>query len=639
MKTFIRKALALSFLVVSAGTMHAQIISTVAGNGVAAYGSDNVPATATPLNEPHGVAFDAFGNMYIADALNHRVRKVDAFGVITTIAGNGTAGNLGDGGPATAAELRTPYAVAFDHSGNLYVGDLANCTVRKITPSGTILPFAGLGGIGNTGDGGPATAALLGDVSGVAVDANDNVYITLTGYNCVRKVDAAGIITTVAGTGVLGFSGDGGPATAAKLNTPHSVAFDAAGNMYIADQYNCRVRKVSTGGIITTVVGSGTCGSSGNGGPATAADITNPTGITFDAAGNMYVACYNELVVRKVDPAGIISAFAGVTYVSGYNGDDGIADTSQLNYPYNVAAGPDGNIYIADQLNNRIRKVTSPPCTTVHAGTVSSIYGDTICTGESALLNTNAMNAGSGFMYLWQFSPDGVTWFYGSSTAPGYLTDPLTAVRYYRFIAMCPAAGADTSAAIAITPVNSLVPSVTITASPGVTISVGVSDTFRATVVNGGTTPAYQWIKNGVPIPGAVNSAYITDTLADNDTISCIVHSSVLCTTPDSAISNMQIIHLVPDGISQAPNYGSKISIYPNPGRAAFHVAGSVLGSDISIQVYNATGTLVYTTTASAAGNKMDALVSLPATCADGIYTVRIRSGSQTEVLLFSLHR
>ena len=241
------------------------------------------------------MAADGAGNLYIADSGNHRIRKVDSSGTISTIAGSGEFGFGGDGGPAIDARLNYPSGVAVDGAGNVYIADLGNQRIRKVDSTGTITTIAGsgetgFGGGGFGGDGGPATEAQLNYPRGVAIDGAGNVYIADQGNQRIRKVDSTGTITTIAGSGERGFSGDGDPATEAQLNYPWGVAVDGAGNVYIADLGNHRIRKVDSLGTITTIAGSGEFGFGGDGGPAIDARLNYPSGVAVDGAGNLYIA-------------------------------------------------------------------------------------------------------------------------------------------------------------------------------------------------------------------------------------------------------------------------------------------------------------------------------------------------------------
>lgn len=360
--SFITKTIAGAILflyVVFAGIspVAAQTISLFAGAlEMGGYGGDGGPATAAYLNLPDGVALDAVGNLYIADRNNNVVRKVNTSGVISTFAGTSTAGYSGDGGPATAAELHSPESVAVDASGNVYIADNANNAIRVVNSSGIIRSFAGNGTPSYTGDGGPATAAMLRTPYGLAVGSG-NVYFSDNGNNVVRKVNSSGIISTIVGTGALGYSGDGGLATAATLNTPGGLAVDGSGNVYICDAANYVVRKVNSAGIISTFAGDGFGGTFGDGGPATAARLFDPWGIAVDGSGNVFIATGGGNCIRKVNSSGIISTYAG-NGVFGYSGDGGPAISAQLYYPNGVAVDLSHNLYIADKGNNRIRIVT-----------------------------------------------------------------------------------------------------------------------------------------------------------------------------------------------------------------------------------------------------------------------------------------
>jgi sugar lactone lactonase YvrE len=352
-------------------------ISQFAGSAVLGpgYSGDAGPAIDAQLNSPYSTAVDSSGNVYIADFGNYVVRKVSPAGTITTFAGTGTSGTSGVGGYATSAQLMGPTALAADSSGNIYIADGPGNRVLKVLTSGIIVQFAGSATASSLGDGGPATSALLNYPFALAVDASGNIYIADTGNHRVRKV-AGGVITTVAGNGTLGFTGDSGPATAAMLNAPQGVTVDSSGNIYISDTGNQRIREVSSG-VIQTIAGSGTPGYSGDKGPATAATVKNPHGLAVDPFGALYVADTGNNVVRKI-AGSLISTVAG-TGVAGFTVDGGAATSSPLNGPYGVGLDPTGaDLYIADTGNNEVRLVTLP----IFTGVIPHVAaGSTYSTG------------------------------------------------------------------------------------------------------------------------------------------------------------------------------------------------------------------------------------------------------------------
>jgi uncharacterized protein (TIGR03437 family) len=333
-------------------------ISTVAGNGVVGLSGDGGQATAAAVRAPIGLTVDASGNLYVAQPSDFRVRRVTPGGVISTYAGNGAIGSSGDGGPATSAALSPPLnghqGLATDAAGNLYIADYGNNRVRRVDTTGIITTVAGNGSGIYSGDGGAATNAGIPGPIGVAVDAVGNLYIASYRNARVRKVTPSGNISTFAGSGALGSSGDGGPATSAAFNAPYAVAVDSSGNLYIADQTAARIRKVNSAGVITAVAGSGAHGSSGDGGLATSASL-DPNGLAVDSAGNIYIADQNSRI-RKVNTAGVISTIAG-TGISGFSGDGGPATSATISNPGDVALDAAGNLYLADADNNRVRKI------------------------------------------------------------------------------------------------------------------------------------------------------------------------------------------------------------------------------------------------------------------------------------------
>jgi trimeric autotransporter adhesin len=351
------------------------IITTVAGDGTTGYKGDGGLATSAGLYYPQGVAVDASGNIYIADTVNHRIRLVTkSTGIITTVAGDGTIEYKGDGGLATSAGLYFPYGVAVDASGNIYIADYYNHRIRLVTKStGIITTVAGDGIAGYTGDGGLATSAGLNYPQGVAVDASGNIYIVDTSNSRIRLVTkSTGIITTVAGDGTIEYKGDGGLATSAGLYYPYGVAVDASGNIYIADTVNGRIRLVTKStGIITTVAGDGSILYKGDGGLATSAGLYSPFGVAVDASGNIYIADTVNSRIRLVTKStGIITTVAGDGTV-GYKGDGGLATSAGLSTPYGVAVDASGNIYIVD--SSRVRLVNPTASTASLAPSLSPL--------------------------------------------------------------------------------------------------------------------------------------------------------------------------------------------------------------------------------------------------------------------------
>ncbi len=342
------------------GVGYAQIITTVAGGGNCGsnYCGDGGQATSAELNYPTGVAFDASGNLFFSDQGNNVVRKINTSGVITTVVGNGSQGFSGDGGVATSAKLYNPTYITFDAAGNLYITDTHNHCIRMVNTSGIISTIAGNGIAGFSGDGGLAINAELKNPSGIVFDIFGNLYIVDTDNFRIRKINTSGIINTIAGNGIQGFSGDGGLATNSELNVAAGIVFSTLGDLYIADQENNRIRKINNSGIITTIAGNGTPGFSGDGGQASSAQLHYPAGICLDSSGNLFVIDTYNNCIRKIDSIGIISTIVGMGTV-GFSGDGGQAILAELNKPAHAVFDAVENLYISDWGNDRIRIVTN----------------------------------------------------------------------------------------------------------------------------------------------------------------------------------------------------------------------------------------------------------------------------------------
>lgn len=436
------------------------IIKTIAGNGISGFSGDNGKAKAAMVSFPTGITVDAAGNIYFSDDGNNRVRKIDTNGVITTIAGNGTFGFFGDGGPATSAELAGPYGLAFDTAGNLYIADNQNERVRVINPSGVINTFAGNGTAGFGGDGGSATAANLNFPMGLVADSNGNVYIADFYNNRVRIVNSQGTINTFAGNGTTGCKGDGGPATLASMGSPggfvisgnslliatggcsrirtvdltsniigtlagskngydgdghtagsseflgpRDVLVDPSGDVVIVDRGNDRVRTVNSG---TQIVQSIAGGFTGDGLKGTDGSLNFPYGINFDSKNNLYIADSDYNRVRELSASGIMTTLAG-TGISGYTGDTEPAASATLFQPQSVAADATGNVFIGDQFGEVIREVSGGTINTISQG---------ICYGGSAPFcvlyslatdsSGNVYGADAALCAIWKITPAGV---------------------------------------------------------------------------------------------------------------------------------------------------------------------------------------------------------------------------------------
>ena len=520
---------------------YAQIITTVAGGNGAAYSGDGGPATSAQFNNTISVALDSADNLYIADFYNNRIRKVTkATGVVTTIAGTGVAGFAGDGGPAVNAQINNPGDLCVDAAGNVYFIDNQNFRVRKIeAATGIISTVAGNGGGNYAGQTTPAIAAGIDYPNGLAVDAT-YLYLSLFSLHRICTVNlTTGILTTIGGTGTAGFSGDGGPAVNADFWYPAGLSVTATGAVYVADYNNNRIRKIDAAGNVATVVGNGAQAFSGDGGPALSASLNLPTGVFVDAASNIFIADRGNDVVRKVAAStGNITTVAGSGNY-GYGGDGGLATSpcAKLADPHKVREDAAGNLFIADQSNNCIRKVDTSHLMILVPGINIATGNLSICQGSSVTFNATPLNSGNNPMYQWKINGSAA----GTNSAV-FTTSSLSngdSVTCDLTVTLGCGPTTVTSNAIIVNVSPSVNPAITI-ASSAVSICAGNDGTniiFTTTVSNGGITPTYQWKINGNDVGS--NSPSLTGyPLANGDTVDCMLISNAICAVPDTVFSN-----------------------------------------------------------------------------------------------------
>ncbi|MEV4438837.1 NHL repeat-containing protein [Streptomyces sp. NPDC049577] len=343
-----------------------RVVTTLAGTGEPSSGGDSGPATLAALDRPRAVAYDRAGNVYVAEWKGHRVRRIAPDGTITTVAGTGTRGFGGDGGPAVEALLDEPGGLVLDEAGRLYIADYWNHRIRRVTPDGVISTVAGTGRPGHDGDGGPALLARFTEPRGLALDRAGNLYVAEWGGHRVRRIAPNGIITTVAGTGEPGRGADGVSATTSALSHPIDVAVDARGALYIADCWNHRIRKVSPNGIVCTIAGTGRPGYDGDDGLAHEVRLDQPRGVDLDAAGRLYIAdSLNQRIIVVAPDDGRFTTLAGGPAPE-HDEDGGPALGAELYFPRALTVTPDGGLVVAESDSHRVRRISAP----VHASVV-----------------------------------------------------------------------------------------------------------------------------------------------------------------------------------------------------------------------------------------------------------------------------
>ena len=395
-------------------------------------------AIETEISLVDGITLDKKGNMYIAMREHNIISRIDTKGTMTRYAGSGQSGFSGDGGPAANASFRVPAGLAFDSEGNLYIADRENHRVRKVDPKGYISTFAGIGEAGFSGDEGPAVKARLNLPSGVVVDKKGNLYISDRSNDRIRVVDKKGVIRTYAGSGVAGFQGDAGPALKAQLDKPFGIALDETKNLYIADRNNNRVRKVSPDGIITTVAGDGGFFFMGDNGPAYRASVAAPTGVALDSKGNLYIADRNNNRVRVVDRTGMIRTVVG-TGQQDYNGDSEVARETNLYLPFGLTVDSNDNLLVIDRSHYRIRRIDpkSGQVETVAGNGVKLFAGDggpatgatlSFPHGMSVDKKDNLIFSDKGHFRIRKITPDGIINTIGGNGLRGNVGDNIPAL-------------------------------------------------------------------------------------------------------------------------------------------------------------------------------------------------------------------
>ena len=603
------------------------IITTIAGDGIHGYTGDGGSATMAELYSPNGQCVDKHGNVYIADQLNNRIRKVTPEGIITTFMGTGISGFNPSVVPVASAYIN-PTDIAIDTFGNFYVTDYNFSCVYKIDTGLMVHLIAGTSaGWGYTGDSGPATAAQLNRPNSIAVDYAGNIYIADVGNSRVRVINTAGVINTLAGNGTSGFTGDGGPATAAELGTPWSVGVDKSGsNVFIADGENNMVRKVVTAtGIISAFAGTGTPGYSGDGGAANAAELNDPWGIAVDTLGNVYIGDIINARVRVVSPFGIINEFAG-NGVGGFGGDDGNADSCEFSGIYGLAVNGNGSVlYVADQDNQRIRKVFNnfiPEFTggnTLHL----TVCENSLPTNIDTLLEaTDSDLYQNSIWYIVSTPMHGVfSGTYSAATVGGIVVPvgmtymPYTGFTGFDTFKMAIGDGYAYDTAMVIVQVLGVPVGGTITGTDSV--CVGFTDTLHDTTGSGVWTVSSGTVASVSTMGVVTGLAVGTDTVVyTNSNVCGIAHTSYIIHVQPASLLCYPLV------TSQLVATANSLELYPQPNRGTFTVTCNQAVDDAcTLTITNTIGQRVYEIVIPT-NQKTEIYTQL----ADGVYEVNVTS-------------
>jgi gliding motility-associated-like protein len=536
-------------LVLSFSIAKAQFIITYAGDGYNGNIGNGNPALCAGIPYTRGVSFDGKNAIYLT--CSNSIRKINiATGIISNVSGSDTYGYAGDGGPAANALLQSPFDVCADSVNNIiYIAEYGGNRIRKIDiTTGIISTIAGNGSAGYSGDGGPAINASLNKPMAVCLDYKGNLYIADMYNSRTRKIDlATGIISTYAGNGNTFYSGDGGQAAAAGTPYPNKICSDLSGNIYIsevASGITSRIRKINAAtGIITTIAGNNNYAYGGDGGPAVNATLFDPAGVFVDKQNNVYISEYDDSRVRKIDAAtGIINTLAG-NGTNGFSGDGGLAASAALHYPLGLTMDNSNNLYVADNTNHRIRQIsfgaTAPPSGVTVTIAASGTNG---CTSNPITFTASITNGGLSPVYQWQIN--GVTTGTNSNvyTASGFSNGDVITCTVTTTICAVPVTAISNSITLLGQPV---VPSVTIS-TPVPRICIGAPATFTAIPVNCGVAPTYQWKINGTNV--ATGSSFTSTTIANGDRISCVVtvDPTNTCASSSTATSNEIIMEVAP---------------------------------------------------------------------------------------------